>query len=205
VSPSLLPLYRKHPLTFFSPLPRHEIFCGFDVTLARYIIKLHTNTLLEPVRHTRPSSEAKWVHLSLPFSQLDLTLPKEQLKMTPTPRLRLSRTLRHCRCLCKYYSSRNSPEILGYCGRSARGCELPEEVGLGHRPMQSPAHSGCTHSRRVSTTMQIKTAAGSNIGPTRTGPDATIFSSRFSTRHRLPTGPIALPLSKSSKSLFSST
>ena len=55
--------------------------------------------------------------------------------------------------------------------------ELAEEVGLGHRPMQLPTPSvdldpagngACEndsgiHSRRASTTIQIKTAAGSNM------------------------------------------
>jgi len=61
--------------------------------------------------------------------------------------------------------------------RYSRICELAEEFGLGYRPMQLPTSSvdldpvgngACgndsdIHSRRASTTMQIKIAAGSNM------------------------------------------
>ena len=165
------------------------------------------------MRHTRPSSEAKWVHLSLPFSQLDLTLPKEQLKMAPTPCLRLSWTLRHRRSV----KHTVPPAIHRKCWdtvddqlevsttRYSCICELAEEVDLGHRLMQlptpsvdlDPAGNGACfndsgiHSRQAGATMQIKTAARSNMVQR-----VVVQTSQ--------SAPTALPLSKSHKSLLSS-
>ena len=62
------------------------MLCGLRVKLAQFVIKPRTNIFLELVKHIRPWSGAKCVHISPSFSQPNLILPTVQLGIAPTRR-----------------------------------------------------------------------------------------------------------------------